>query len=96
MRTFVIGDIHGQYKALKEYLALSKFKKDNDRLICLGDVCDRGRQVKECIDELLTIPKCIYVLGNHDDWALEWAIHGNFVMSGQWILEQDGIAGLRS
>ena len=56
MRTFVIGDIHGAYKALLECLELSKFKKNNDRLICLGDVCDRGRQVKECIDELLTIP----------------------------------------
>ncbi len=35
-----------------------------------------GQQVKECIDELLTIPNCVYILGNHDAWALEWAIDG--------------------
>jgi serine/threonine protein phosphatase 1 len=86
MRTFVIGDIHGAYKALLQCLELSKFNKNNDRLICLGDVCDRGSHVKECIDELLTIPKCVYVLGNHDEWALEWAIHGNLLK--EWM--EDG------
>jgi serine/threonine protein phosphatase 1 len=76
LKTFVIGDIHGAYKALLQCLELSKFDKKNDRLICLGDVCDRGIQIKECIDELLTIPHCVYILGNHDAWALEWAIDG--------------------
>ena len=76
MKTFVIGDIHGAYKALLECFKLSKFDKTKNRLICLGDVCDRGNQVKECIDELLTIPHCVYILGNHDAWALEWAISG--------------------
>ena len=85
MKTFVLGDIHGEYKALLECLKLSKFNKKEDRLICLGDVCDRGGQVKECIDELLTIPKCIYILGNHDAWALEWANHGN--IPKEWMRE---------
>ena len=76
MKTFVIGDIHGAYKALLRCLELSKFDKKRDRLICLGDVCDRNKQVKECIDELLTIPNRVDILGNHDAWALEWAIHG--------------------
>jgi serine/threonine protein phosphatase 1 len=76
MKTFVIGDIHGAYQALLQCLELSKFDRNKDRLICLGDVCDRGKQVKECIDELLTIPNCIYILGNHDAWTLEWAIDG--------------------
>jgi serine/threonine protein phosphatase 1 len=74
VKTFVIGDIHGAHKLLLQCLKLSKFDKTKDRLICLGDVCDRGDRVKECIDELLTIPHCVYVLGNHDVWALEWAI----------------------
>ncbi len=88
MRTFVIGDIHGAYKALLECLKLSKFNKNNDRLICLGDVCDRGSHVKECIDELLTIPKCVYILGNHDELALEWAIHGNLLK--EWMDDGGG------
>ncbi len=76
MRTFVIADIHGAHQALLKCLELSKFDKTQDRLICLGDVCDRGAQVRECIDELITIPKCIYILGNHDAWSLEWATSG--------------------
>jgi serine/threonine protein phosphatase 1 len=76
MKTFVIGDIHGAHKALLKCLKLSKFNKKQDRLICLGDVCDRGKKVKECIDELLSIPNCVYILGNHDAWSLEWAVNG--------------------
>lgn len=81
MKTFVIGDIHGAYSALLECLKLSGFDKKKDRLICLGDVCDRGTKVKECIDELLTIPDCVYILGNHDAWALEWAIDGKILQA---------------
>jgi len=75
MKTFVIGDIHGAFKALLQCLQRSGFNYQNDRLIALGDVCDRGDQVKECIDELLKIKNCIYLLGNHDFWVLEWAIN---------------------
>jgi serine/threonine protein phosphatase 1 len=85
MKTFVIGDIHGAYKALLQCLKLSNFDKKQDRLICLGDVCDRGRQVKECIDELLTIPHCVYILGNHDVWALEWGIDKKAPL--EWLVQ---------
>jgi serine/threonine protein phosphatase 1 len=64
-----------------------------DRLICLGDVCDRGRQVKECIDALLNIPNCVYILGNHDVWTLEWMRHGS--RSQEW-LEQGGAQTIAS
>ena len=87
MKTFVIGDIHGAYQALLQCLELSKFDPNKDRLICLGDVCDRNKEVKECINELLTIPNCVYILGNHDAWALEWAIKGK---TPQGWLDQGG------
>jgi serine/threonine protein phosphatase 1 len=87
MKTFVIGDIHGAFKALLQCLKLSQFDKKNDRLISLGDVCDRGKKIKECIDLLLTIPNCVYILGNHDAWALEWATTGKPPLG--W-LEQGG------
>ena len=57
MKTFVIGDIHGAYKALIECFEKSGFDRNKDRLICLGDVCDRSPEVKECIEELLKIKK---------------------------------------
>lgn len=72
MRTLAIGDIHGCYKALKQVLERSKFDYENDKLICLGDVCDGWIDVRKCFDELLKIKNLVYVLGNHDDWALDW------------------------
>lgn len=87
MRTFVIGDIHGFYKAFLQCLERAHFDKRNDRLICLGDVCDRGLQTRECIDELLSIKNLTYILGNHDAWALEWAVNGQ-IISDWW--EQGG------
>lgn len=72
MRTFAIGDIHGAHKALIQCLDRSGFDKEKDRLIVLGDVCDGWPEVKQCFDELLTLDKMVYIIGNHDDWALEW------------------------
>lgn len=76
MRTFVVGDIHGTYKALRQCLERSGFDYIRDRLIVLGDVCDGYPQVKECFDELLKIKNLEYVIGNHDVWARDWATHG--------------------
>ncbi|MBF0569841.1 MAG: metallophosphoesterase [Candidatus Omnitrophica bacterium] len=87
MRTFVIGDIHAQYKALIGCLKACSFDYETDRLIALGDVCDRGGMTRECIDELLKIKNCIYILGNHDAWALDWATLGK--INQTWI-EQGG------
>lgn len=76
IKTFVIGDIHGAYRALMQGLERAGFDYQMDRLICLGDVCDRGPEVNRVFDELLKIKKLIYLLGNHDIWALQWAETG--------------------
>src|SRR5690242_18008347 len=76
MKTFVIGDIHGAYRALMQCLERSGFDYSNDRLIVLGDVCDGYPDVCLCIEELLKIKHCDYIIGNHDLWAVEWALEG--------------------
>ena len=76
MKIFAIGDIHGAYKALMQCFERSGFNYDRDRLIVLGDVCDGYPQVRECIDELLKIRHCDFIIGNHDQWALDWALYG--------------------
>ena len=76
MKTFVIGDIHGAYKAFLQCLKRCGFNYQEDRLIVLGDVCDGYLEVKQCIDELLKIKHCDYIIGNHDVWALDWATKG--------------------
>ncbi len=76
-RSFVIGDIHGAYRALMECLEKANFNYRDDTLICLGDVCDGWPDVNRSINELLKIDNLIYILGNHDDWALRWFINGD-------------------
>ena len=93
MKTFVIGDIHGQYLALLACLKACRFNYVEDRLISLGDVCDRGPRVRECVDELLKIRDLVYLLGNHDAWALDWAVNGH--RPKEWI-EQGGAATIAS
>jgi serine/threonine protein phosphatase 1 len=76
MKTFVIGDIHGSYKALVQCAERCAFDYVHDRLIVLGDICDGYPQVNLCIDELLKIKHCQCIVGNHDQWALKWVATG--------------------
>jgi serine/threonine protein phosphatase 1 len=72
MRTFVMGDIHGAYRALVQCLERSSFDFDNDKLIFLGDVADGWPETSQCVDHLLKIKNLVYIFGNHDFWTLEW------------------------
>ena len=66
-RTFVIGDIHGEAYKLKACLESVDFDYQNDTLIQVGDVVDRGLFTYECIEHLLTIKNLVAIRGNHDD-----------------------------
>jgi len=83
MRSFVIGDIHGKYIALEQCLERSGFKNEEDRLICLGDIADRGNEVPQCIERLNQVKNLVYVLGNHDLWLRDWLQH-NYIAEG-WL-----------
>lgn len=76
MKTYVIGDIHGAYKAMMQCFIRSGYNPGSDRLICLGDVCDRGPEVSMVFDALLNLDHLVYILGNHDFWAKEWFTTG--------------------
>lgn len=71
-KTFVIGDIHGAYKALEQCLERSGFDYENDRLIQLGDIVDGYPDAFECVEELLKIKNLISIKGNHDQWFDEF------------------------
>jgi serine/threonine protein phosphatase 1 len=75
-RKFVIGDIHGAYRALRQCLERSAFDYEHDQLISLGDVCDGWPETKASVEELLRIKNLIYLLGNHDWWTLQWMLTG--------------------
>jgi serine/threonine protein phosphatase 1 len=66
MRTWILGDIHGRYTALRQVMNRSSFDYNNDKLIFLGDVVDRGEQPFECIIELMKVKNKVLITGNHD------------------------------
>jgi len=76
-KTFVIGDIHGVYVALKQCLERSNFDYQNDTLIQLGDIVDGYRpDWILCMRELQKIDNLILCRGNHDAWFLEYLNKG--------------------
>lgn len=92
-RQFVVGDIHGGYKALIQCLERSNFDYKNDVLISLGDVCDGWPETVEVIEELKKIKNLMLVKGNHDDWLEKWLELGaNPII---WV-EQGGRATIES
>lgn len=73
-RTFVIGDIHGAYKALVQVIERAEVK-ETDQLIFLGDFVDGWSQSFDVIEYLLEVEKkipCIFIKGNHDLWCQQW------------------------
>jgi len=72
METYVLGDIHGAFRALEQVLERSPFRPGLDRLIHLGDVADGWPETPQCVERLLAIPNSIWLQGNHDWWAAEW------------------------
>jgi len=72
MRTFVITDIHGCSKEFNELLNKVNFNNEEDKLINLGDFCDRGIDSKGVIERLLQIKNLISIKGNHDYWFLDY------------------------
>jgi serine/threonine protein phosphatase 1 len=76
MRTFVMGDLHGAFRAMKQVLEKVKFNYSEDRLIQIGDITDGWPDAVECGEELMKIKNLIAIRGNHDTWALDWLEKG--------------------
>lgn len=71
-RTFAIGDIHGCDVALGRLLERIEPAAE-DRVILLGDLCDRGPNTRRVIEMLIDLSsRCqlLTILGNHDEMML--------------------------
>lgn len=64
-KDFFVGDVHGCHDALMSQLKEIKFDKKTDRLICVGDLINRGPDSVSMI-ELLKEPWFFSTLGNHE------------------------------
>lgn len=74
-----IGDIHGCYTALRQYLDDNGGIKDDEMYIFVGDYIDRGVENAEVVEFLLSVyqkPNVFLIEGNHERWLWIWANGG--------------------
>ena len=75
MRTIVVTDIHGCLAELESVWEQAQFDPKKDRLICLGDLMDRGPSSFGVFDRFRSLKRtmeenCVMILGNHDDMMM--------------------------
>lgn len=70
-RDYVIGDLHGCAHLVRGALEEMGFDFTRDRLICVGDLVDRGPFSELALD-LLAEPWCFSIRGNHEQMAIDY------------------------
>jgi len=65
MKTLVVGDIHGCWGELQDLIRASGIGPE-DRVIAIGDVCDRGPESARVLEFFLTRPNATAIKGNHE------------------------------
>lgn len=76
-RVFVVGDIHGCLQQLNQALSALHFCENEDLLLSVGDLIDRGEDSLSCL-ALINQPWFACVRGNHEQMAIE-AVRGQNV-----------------
>lgn len=75
-KVFVVGDVHGQISMLDKLLM--SWKPDEERLLFIGDLADRGENSKAVLErvyELMKNDEAIVIKGNHDEMLENFLEH---------------------
>lgn len=67
-RLFFVGDIHGEYNNLIKKMKEVSFDVNNDKLIFVGDLVDRGSEIKNVLNLFIKYDAFYGVIGNHDNY----------------------------
>jgi serine/threonine protein phosphatase 1 len=81
---YVVGDIHGHIPLLMKQLDQIGFDRQQDRLICVGDLIDRGPESAKAI-ELLREDWFYATMGNHEYLMLSGMKHKNSRERMTWL-----------
>lgn len=71
MATYVFSDVHGHVATLDRLLARVS-PSDDDRVVCLGDMVDRGPDPVGVINMVRGLPNATVLMGNHEDLMLSF------------------------
>lgn len=84
-KLYVLSDIHGFYNEMREALDKAGFdpNDENSWLISCGDEMDRGNQPLEVMNYLMSLPRAIFVKGNHTT-LMEELINRGYPLSYDW------------
>ncbi|AXK45953.1 metallophosphoesterase [Brachybacterium saurashtrense] len=99
-RTYALSDIHGHIDPFRAALQLVDLDRDPAaELVLLGDYVDRGpasREVLETVRDLQQrFPERVTaLLGNHDDWFLDWL--GADDEDSSWLLGDADLGTVKS
>jgi serine/threonine protein phosphatase 1 len=90
---YVIGDIHGCYSLLMDELANVNFNFEQDLLISVGDIVDKGPQSYKCL-ELIDQKWFTMVRGNHEELCIQGNYNSYFrkiheKYGGEWFYTLD-------
>ena len=72
--TLIIGDIHGCYYELQALLDKAGLG-DEDAVIGIGDVVDRGPETPQVVDFFRKTPNTMAIMGNHERKHVRAARH---------------------
>lgn len=67
-RLFFVGDVHGEYNCLEKKLKSVSFDEKKDVLVFVGDLVDRGQEIKKVLDLFIKNESFYGVIGNHDNY----------------------------
>lgn len=75
-KIYAMSDIHGCYDAMMKSLEYIKLEP-SDLIVFLGDYVDIGKESFKVLKEIMRLEKkypnqIIILLGNHDEWLIEW------------------------
>ena len=95
MAKYIIGDIHGGFKALRFLFERERFKPE-DSFVFLGDYVDGWSESRQVINFLIRLNKnykCVFLKGNHDELFYDYLKSGKF--NPIW-LESGGVSTIES
>ncbi len=84
-RLYVVGDVHGHLATLRALLHRLNLNPE-DRVVCLGDMIDRGPNSAGVVELVRSHPQIICLKGNHEHMAVQSVqMDGSFEAWQPWM-----------